>query len=92
MGLQIVFAGRLGQGQPARAAPEVGGVRQVDLLAHHCGVLLVGEKMAGQALGRLDYRTDQAGPTQRALQAMPVHGATAEDFGQGPGRDYELAK
>ena len=90
-GLQVVVAGRLGQGHP-QAAPAAGGGRQVDLLAGQRGVLLVGDQVAGQALGRLDGRADQAEPPQRALQAMPVHGVAPEDLGQGPERDGELAE
>jgi hypothetical protein len=90
-GLQVVVAGRLGQGQP-EAAPGAGGGRQVDLLAARGGVLLIGDQVAGQAVGRLDRRADQAEPPQRTLQAMPVRGVAAEDLAQCPERDGELAE
>ena len=90
-GLQVVVAGSLGQGQP-EAAPGAGGGRQVDLLAGHRGVLLVGDQVAWQIVGRPNGRADQAEPPQRAFQAMPVHGVAAEDLGQRPERDGELPK
>ena len=56
------------------------------------GVGLVGDQMAGQTLGRLDGRPDRAEPAQRALQPIPVHRRAAEDLGQSPVRDGELAE
>ena len=88
---QVIIPGGPGHGQ-AQAAPAAGGGRQVDLLAAQRRVLLVGDEMAGQAVWGLDRRPDQAGPAQRALQAVPVHRRAAEDLGQRPERDGELAE
>jgi len=55
-------------------------------------MLLVGDQMARQTLGRLDGCPDQAEPAQGAFQPIPGHRRTAEDLGQRPEGDGELAE
>ena len=88
---QVVIAGGPGHGQ-AQAAPAASGGRQVDLLAAQRRVLLVGGQVAGQTVCGRDGCPDQAGPAERAFQAVPVHRRAAEDLGQRPERDGELAE
>ena len=89
-GLQVVGPRRQGRlrSQDASAAD---GRGDVDLLAVERLVMLVGQQVLGQ-LRLADGGPHDAASAQPALQAIPGHRVAAEDAGQGPERDAELAQ
>ena len=88
--LQVLGAGRLSQGGPQAAALGHGG-GDVVLGAVARLMVLVGQQVLGH-LGPPHGRAHDAVASQADLQAIPVHGAPAEDPGQGPERHAEGAE
>ena len=72
------------------ATPDL--VSEFPALAARGGVFLVGDEVAREVLRRDDGGPYQAKASQRAFQAVPVHGISPEDLGQGPVGDGELAE